>query len=240
MLQKIFFSISALIALYAFQQDNEVEIQGKTAAAPKPCGDWEDLSNKIISSTCTKGQNCTFFFMHYNISTANEWFGDFKVSSRLIENRSFSKFELRVRYDNNMDEKKIYELPKNVPPNLLNFHDDNEVINFSVDEGYKNLTIGVRGPDFCGNFELMRLYYYECPASTKALVNFIATPAPSKRVRFVELKGNCAENAVQSKSRSLLTMKCYYNGSYEVFGNCVCIAGFSNLHNGTRNKECTG
>ena len=240
--EKIFLLISALIALYAFQQGDEVEIQGKTIANPKPCADWTDLSVKIISA-CVKGKNCTFFFRQYSILTANEWFGDFQVVSRL--NRSFSKFELRVRYDNNMDEKKIYELPKNKPNSFdfstdKKFHTDNEVINFSVDKGYKSLTLGVRGPDFCGNFKLIRLYYYKCPATTKALVNFIATPAPSKRNSSIELKGNCAENAVQNKISSPLTMKCYYNGSYEVFGNCVCKAGFSNLDNGTRNKECTG
>ena len=233
------------MALYAFQQGDEVEIQGETIARPTLCVDWTDLNGEIRSA-CEKGKNCTFFFRQYNILTANEWFGDFQVASRLIKNRSFSKFELRVRYDNNINEKKIYELPKS-NPNLIDFHTDNkdfhtdnEVINFSVDEGYKNLALGVRGPNFCGNFKLVRLYYYKCPARTKALVNFIATPAPSKRSRSIELKGNCAENAVQKKSSSRLTMKCYYNGSYEVFGNCVCKAGFSNLDNGTHNKECTG
>ena len=37
--EKIFLLISALIALYAFQQGDEVEIQGKTIANPKPCAD---------------------------------------------------------------------------------------------------------------------------------------------------------------------------------------------------------
>ena len=240
MLQKIFILISALIALYAFQQGDEVKIEGGTSAVTELCAAWQDLAKNKITSTClTQRTNCTFFFLQYNIDTANEWFGHFEVESRVLENRSFSRFELRVRYDNNTDEKKIYELPKNVP-NSAGFHKENEVINFSVDKGYKNLTLGVWGPDFCGFFKLIQLYYYECPSSTRALVGFTATPAPSQPFSPIILEGNCAENAVQNKSNSPLTMKCYYNGSYEVFGNCLCKTGFSNFGNGTRNKECRG
>lgn len=238
MWQRIFLLINPLIALYALEQGDEVEIEQETFKPPKNCTDWRLHNPKMIINNCGEGISCTFFFLKYNIATANEWFGNFEVVSRLQENKSFSRFEIRIRYDN-MFEKEIYELPKNVP-NTLGFHEDNEVINFSVDKGYKNLILGARGPDFCGSLSLTRLYYYKCPARTSVLVNFVSTPAPSKLFSPIVLQGNCAENAVQNKSNSLLSMKCYYNGSYEVFGNCVCKAGFSNLDNGSRNKKCTG
>ena len=238
MLQKILLLINALIALYAFQQGDEIEIDQEKFQPSKDCTDWRLENTKMITNNCGKAINCTFFFLKYNIATANEWFGDVQVVSRLQKNKSFSRFEIHIRYDN-IYEKKIYELPKNVP-NALGFHTDNEVINFSVDNGYKNLLLGARGPDFCGSLSLTRLYYYKCPTSTNVLVNFIATPAPSKLFSPIELQGNCAKNAVKNESNSSLSMKCYYNGSYVVFGNCVCKAGFSNLDNGSHNKECTG
>ena len=177
-----------------------------------------------------------FFFLQYNVITGNEWFGDFKINSRYLANESFSRFELRVLYDN-MDEHEIGKLPKTIL-NSPGFQQSNDVINFSIDKRYKNLTLGVWGQNFCGNFKLIRFYYYQCPSSTRALVNFKATLTPSKNSSSILLKGNCANNAVQNNKT--LSMKCYYNGSYEVFGSCSCEAGFSNLDNGRRSNNCKG
>ena len=177
------------------------------------------------------------FFLKYNVITGNEWFGDFQIESRHLVNDSFSRFELRVLYDN-MNEQLIGRLPKTIL-NSYEFQKSKDTINFSIDKRYKNLAVGVSGPNFCGTLKPIRFYYYQCPSSTRVLVNFKATHAPSKNSSPILLKGNCAHNAVQSNSYSL-SMKCYYNGSYEVFGSCLCNAGFSNLANGRNNNNCKG
>ena len=238
MLQKAFLLISGLIALYAFQQGDEKEIQGEPVTDEKGCKDWHFILTENVLRTCGSGLDCTFFFLRHNVTTANEWFGNFEIESRGLgaANESFSKFRLFVLYDN-IDEQKIGELPKTIF-NSSDFRKSNEVISFSIDKRYKNLTLGVRGPNFCGALERIKFYYYQCPSSTRALVNFKATPAPSKNSSSILLKGNCADNAVQNNNSSSLYMKCYYNGSYEVFGSCLCKAGFSNLDNGKNNKNC--
>ena len=238
MLQKTFPLISGLIALYAFQQGHEIEIQGEIAEAEQLCFDWYISFKQNIFSTCHSQANCTFFFFKYKVLTGNEWFGNFQIDSRHSANESFSKFELRALYDN-MYEQEIGKLPKTIP-NSPGFHRTNDVISFSIDKRYKNLTLGVWGPNFCGTLKLIRLFYYQCPSSTTALVTFKATLAPSKNSNSILLKGNCADNAVQNKKSSSLSMKCYYNGSYEVFGSCSCEAGFSNLDNGRRSNNCKG
>ena len=238
MLQKAFLLISGLIALYAFQQGDEIEIQGEPVKDIKPCRDWYIERRGNILSNCEVGANCTFFFLQYNVITGNEWLGSFEIESRYLPHESFSRFQLRVLYDN-MDEQEIGKLPKTIL-NSLGFQKSNDVINFSVDKRYKNLTLGVWGPNFCGTLKRIRFYYYQCPSSTRALVNFKATLAPSKNLSPILLNGKCGDNAVENHSSFSLSMKCYYNGSYEVFGSCSCKAGFSNLDDGRHNNNCKG
>ena len=238
MLQKTFLLITGLIGLYAFQQGDEIEIQGEPIEDIKPCRGWQFHSTQNILSTCVSRANCTAFFLQYNVMTANELFGDLQIESRHLADQSFSRFELRVLYDN-MDEQEIGKLPKTIL-NSTFFQESNDVINFSIDKRYKNLTLGVWGPNFCGTLKRIRFYYYQCPSRTRALVNFKATLAPSKNSSFILLKGNCADNAIQNNNSSSLSMKCYYNGSYEVFGSCSCKAGFSNFNNGRYNNNCKG
>ena len=228
--------ISGLITRYAFQQVDEIETRGKPVKGLATCADWHFETKQNVLSTCGKGANCTFFFLQYNVITANEWFGDFQIQSRglSVKGESFSRFQLYVLYDN-IYEQKIGELPKTIF-NSSEKKNSNEIINFSVDKRYKKFSLGVWGPNSCVNLE-MKFYYYQCPSRTRALVNFIATLAPSKQSSPISIKGNCAEHAVQRNSSSSLYMKCYYNGSYEVYGSCLCKAGFSNLDNG-RNKNC--
>ena len=238
MLRKISVLISGLIALYAFQQGDKIEIQGKRIQNIKSCGGWQVGSQQNRLFTCRSGASCTFFFLQYNVIIGNEWFGNFQIYSRYFANESNSRFELRVLYDY-MDEQEIGKLPKTIL-NSPGFQESKDVINFTIDKRYKNLSLGVWGPNFCGTFKLIRFYYYQCPSSTRALVNFKATLAPSKNSSSILLKGNCADNSVQNNNRPSLSMKCYYNGSYEVFGSCSCKAGFSNFHNGMHENNCKG
>ena len=238
MLQKTFLLISGLVALYGFQQGDEIEIQGRTPEAQKTCGDWQSDSKQNTLSACRSRVNCTFLILQYSVTTGNEWFVDFQIESRHSANESFSRFELRIHYDN-MDEQEIGKLPKTILNSSV-FQESNDTINFSIDKSYKNLTLGVWGPNFCGTLKRIRSYYYQCPSRTRALVNFKATLAPSKNSSFILLKGNCADNAIQNNNSSSLSMKCYYNGSYEVFGSCSCKAGFSNLDNGRHTNNCKG
>ena len=235
MLQKTFLLISKLIALYAFQQGDEIEIHGVRVEDAKPCGGWHFESKQNVLSICGKGANCTFFFLQYNVITANEWFGNFQIQSRGLSsaNESFSRLQLLILYDN-IDEQKIGELPKTIFNSSV-LKKSKEIINFSIDKRYKHFSLGVWGPNSCATLKI-RSYYYQCPSRTRALVNFIAALAPSEQSSPISLKGNCAEHAVQNSSS--LYMKCYYNGSYEVFGSCLCEAGFSNLDNGRNSKNC--
>ena len=236
MLQKTFVLISGFITFYAFQQGDEIEIQGEPIKVTNSCG-WQIEPQQNTFSYCKSRANCTVFFLQYNVITANQWFGDFEVESRGLDpaDESFSRFQLLVLYDN-IDEQKIGELPKTISNSSV-FKKSNESINFPIDKRYKNLSLGVWGPNSCVTVKLVRFYYYQCPTSTIALVNFIATLAPSELSSPIVLKGNCADNAVQ-RSPSL-SMKCYYNRSYEVLGSCLCKAGFSNLDNGRKSKNCT-
>ena len=67
MLQKAFLLISGLIALYAFQQGDEIEIQGEPVKDIKPCRDWYIEHQGNILSNCEVGANCNFFFLQYNV-----------------------------------------------------------------------------------------------------------------------------------------------------------------------------
>ena len=126
--------------------------------------------NEILSVLATAKQTVPFFFFKCKVPTGNEWFGNFQIESRHSANESFSKFELHALYDN-MYEQKIGKLPKTIP-NTPGFHRTNDVISFSIHKRYKTLTLGVWGPNFCGALKLIRFFYYQCPSSTTALVNF--------------------------------------------------------------------
>ena len=56
------FLISELIALYALQQGDEIEIQEKHIKDVESCRVWQFDYQQNILSTCHSRANCTFFF----------------------------------------------------------------------------------------------------------------------------------------------------------------------------------
>ena len=69
------------------------------------------------------------------------------------------------------------------------------------------------------------------------LVDFLEVPAPSKTSGPYISVATCAENAVKKNSSHHLSMKCYYNGTFEVWGSCQCEAGYTNFY---EKKRCKG
>ena len=86
----------------------------------------------------------------------------------------------------------------------------------------------------------MSIYYYVCPTNTTALVNLDARPALSKLLGAKGLRGYCTEDAVKNIKSSILSMNCYYSGTFEVFGKRECVAGFSNYIKGKYGNKCEG
>lgn len=232
-MQKIFFVICQLISSFALERGNIVRLIGKEEVkASTECKDaWVLIRKGTVEKDCVKKINCTYFYLHYKNVVVTELFGTVLIDSKI------NKFELRVLSDN--IERKIDGAPSTLREST-SFLEINETFNFSVNQQYQNLSLGIWGPDFCGTVSSMSLYYYECPTNTPALVDFDQRPAPSKFLGVKKLTGNCTDHAVKNIKSSDLSMKCYYNGTFEVFGKCECDIGFSNYIKGQYSRKCLG
>ena len=236
MMRKSFILMGMLLSSYALEQGNEITLTGMVLKATGTCNSTWIVNHEVLEKNCDLQKNCTFLYLNYSISTRSELFGNVKIKSRLGKNNTFSKVELLAVYDN-IIEQKIDDLPE-ITPDSKEFRPSSKDFNFSVIQGYKNFNLGLRGQYFCGSIDSISLFYYQCPASTTALVNFVSIPAPSKTLNSVLIDGRCTEHAVTSSHR--LSMTCYYNGTFKVSGVCKCEAGYSNFYSGKSNTICKG
>ena len=236
MMHKGFILMDMLLSLCALERGNKITLTSTVLEATGTCGQTWLLNGKVLEKNCDQQKNCTFLHLDYNISTINELFGNVSIKSRLGKNNTFSKVELLAVYDN-IIEQKIDELPE-IRPDSKNLRPSSKDFNFPVIQEYKNFSLGFRGQYFCGSIYSISLFYYQCPASTTALVNFKAIPAPNKTSNSVLIDGSCTEHAVTSSHK--LNMTCYYNGTFKVSGVCKCQAGYSNFYNGKRSAVCKG
>ena len=187
------------------------------------------------AATCdSTPENCTVVSPSYNITEVNELFINVTTETRncnTISKPCQQSFVILALYA----DIKIYLGMVPSPPytSSSNFSKTSTIINFSKDQKYKEVRLGLQETLYCGTVKSFSVFYYKCPTRTSELVDFEEEVAPNKSASPKELTGKCTSNAIQ-KSPSLL-MKCYFDGTVQVFGSCECKAGFTN-----HSSECKG
>ena len=188
--------------------------------------------------------SCTALSLSYNVREAKELFVNIQTITRQCTQLKHhinctGKFYLSINYQINESSYKRLILPDEIPKTVFKkeipFIDANDTVSFSVDQNYKSMKLGFQVPFYCGAIKSVSVYYYLCPAKTNALIDFPEVSAPSKISSPSISVGTCTKNTVKRSSSHHLSMKCYYNGTVEVFGGCECEAGY------TKNKNfCEG
>ena len=215
------------------------------------CPNAWDVSNNRISSCYprdTKFKNCVQLSELYDINGINELYVNIQAETRNCSNITnhsdcTGKFNVSIYYEVSGKYFKDFvvsdEIPKKVIPSSLSepFYKTDDDVGFSVNQDYERLKLGFQAPSYCGAITSVSLYFYICPANTKALVKFSQVHAPSKISSPLESFGTCIGNAIKIRSSDVLSRKCYYNGSFEVVGGCECDAGFTNFYD---DKKCQG
>lgn len=206
---------------------------------PCPYEGWNIISSLINTCTFTK-KSCTVVSPQYIVNQANELFIDITTETRhftTCPKSCDSTFVLFVAYQ--LYQSRRVEVIGNIPqfiPSHTNssFFKRREIINFSKDQEYDYIMVGLNASRYCGSVSSFSMYYYNCPASTNELIEFVQEAAPNISSSPMEVLGKCIKNAVQ-KGSSPLVMKCFFNGSFEIWGNCECRPGFTNV-----TRKCKG
>ena len=203
---------------------------------------WDIFNNKAVAcnfNVITK-ENCLLVSGLYDVRKANELF--IRISSESRTYNSTNKtvrgtFSLLALYGGSRKSNEAFTI--GIFPNLTSdtlkdeFFQANDTISFSRNQSYSQVRLALQESLYCGNVRSISMFYYKCPSDTAELVNFKEEAAPNKSASPREVKGSCTNNTIQNNSP--LTMRCYFNGTFEVFGSCECKAGFTNLTN-----ECKG
>lgn len=210
---------------------------------------WEP--SKGQAATCIIGsslsENCTLVSPEYDVTKADELFITIAVETRNCSALSKDKicketFSLLAFYRDSKKESKAFtKFLGSIPASPLTtsvlpsgqFIKTKSVINFSRDQRYSHLKLGFQESSYCGTVGPVSMFYYECPAKTSELVDFDDASAPNKSASPKIITGNCTDDAVPENYP--LDMKCYYNGTFVVFGSCKCKAGFEKAH-----SKCQG
>lgn len=250
----IFLLITFLLQCFSIEDESKVklfDISNGTKIDP----DWEKESqcqsrswtiengNPVVCSTNdTSTENCSVLYGLYDVSKANELYVNVSTETRInstdkVIRRTFRLFAL-YGDRKNQDEvftKFVQTLPNSIsgPTSDVRFFKTNDLVSFSKNQSYSNVRLRLQEFTYCGTVKLITLFYYNCPTKTAELVDFIKEAAPSKLKSPKVLKGKCTRNANQISSP--LIMYCYFNGTFEISGSCVCKAGFTNL-----DKKCEG
>ena len=210
---------------------------------------WVILKGK--ASTCNLGsslsENCTLVSPDYDVTKANELFITVATETRNCTSVSKDKicketFSLLAFYRDSKKQNKAFKkflgpipaspLTASVLPQS-NFSKTKSVISFSRDQRYSHIKLGFQESSYCGTVGPVSMFYYKCPTKTSELVDFENASAPSKSASPKIMTGKCTNDAVPEND--LLNMKCYYNGTFVVFGSCKCKAGFEKAH-----SKCQG
>ena len=211
----------------------------------RKCPDTWSIASKVLRNCYPKisgKMNCTVFSLLYDVSEVKELYVNIKTETRKCANlkEKYSsctgKFNVLVNYEINKNSFKRFDLPGEIPKKNPSsgpgdFYETDDNISFSVDQNYKSLKLGFQGPFYCGRIKSVSVYYYLCPVKTNALVDFTDVPAPNKSSSPYTHVGICTRNAVKKNRNHPLSMKCYYNGTVEVFGGCECEAGYTKKNN---------
>ena len=201
---------------------------------------WTHLQNEI--AICNLGENirgnCTIVSNRYYVNATVELFIEIKTETRKTRNRTCEDtFALFTTFESNkLNKTRTDEIAK-VPNNkclheLGTFIETTDTFSFVKYREYDYFMVGFDGTSYCGKVTSFSMYYHICPESIE-LVEFVRQAAPIKSLSPKILVGKCTTSAVERSSP--LTMKCYFNGSFEVFGSCECRPGFTNV-----NMKCQG
>ena len=210
----------------------------------RKCANTWSISGKVLINCYPKipeEMNCTVFSLLYDVSKVKELYVNIETNTRKCTSlKKYSsctgKFNVLVDYEINKNSFKRFILPGEIPKKYPSvgpgdFYKTDDNINFSVDQNYKSLKLGFQGPFYCGQVRSVSVYYYLCPVKTNALVDFSEVLAPNKTSSPYTHVGTCTRNAVKKSNNHPLSMKCYYNGTAEVFGGCECEAGYTKKKN---------
>ena len=207
-----------------------------------PCPSTWSTDNDHLSTCFPKNSeemNCTALSESYNINKVKELYVNIQTETRecvkAYGSNCTGKFNLLVHYEINNKIYKSFILPNEIPNKILSikntewgrFFATDDTVSFYVEQNYQKLKLGFQAPYYCGSVKSMSVYYYLCPTETNSLVNFLEVNAPSKMSSPYTSLGTCTRNAVKKSNSRQLSMKCYYNGTGEVFGGCECEAGYA-------------
>ena len=235
---------------FSLEADVEVEILynssktgfGKWTTFNSCTSRWKALT--FEASTCNftdidAKENCPLVSEFIDVKKANELFVSVTSQSRkekLTDKAIRGTFPLLALYGgSNETDKTVFTRFIRSFPDLSSdtlkeqFFKRNDLISFSRNQSYSQVRLGLQESVYCGNVPQIYLFYYKCPTATPNLVEFTEEAAPTNSTSPKELVGKCAKNAIESSSPR--TMKCYFNGTFEIFGSCECKAGFTNLVN---------
>ena len=213
--------------------DNRVRLTGQGN-----CRSSNWLVSADRATVCNNfNKNCTIVSGLYDVRKVNELFVNVSTETRKISKTDKvvgRKFVLLALYGSSQNPDEAYTtLVSTLPNSVFNaldfFFQTIDVISFSRNQSYSQVSLGLQDSSYCGTVKSISLFYYICPANTAELVDFTGEAAPNKTTRQKKLIGKCTTNAV--KKSSSLSMICYFNGTFEVIGSCECRAGFTNHKN---------
>ena len=203
---------------------------------------WAITSSSM--STCSfTNESCTIVSPQYIVNEANELFIDVTTETRpcatVPRKTCDNTFVLFVAYElfKRRRVEVIGNIPQFIPSHINNtFFKRREIINFSKDQAYDYIMVGLNESNYCGFVSSFSIYYYNCPpiSPTNELIEFVQQAAPNISSSPTEVLGKCVKHAVQT-SYLQLAMKCFFNGSFEIRGRCKCRPGFANV-----NRKCEG
>ena len=234
-----------LLECFSLKDLPKVKVDDRAMLTPqgKCNSSWVVLAHKaaICSINRIIKKDCTVVSRLYDVSKVNELFVNVSTETRKISKTDKivrRKFVLLAIYGSRQNPDELYTtfisfLPNSVFNTLGDFFKTNDIISFSRNQSYSQVRLGLQDSSYCGTVKSISLFYYMCPANTIDLVDFTEEVAPNKTTREKKLIGECTTNAV--KKSAPLSMTCYSNGTFEVFGSCECRAGFTN-----RKNKCEG
>lgn len=231
-----------LLECFSFKNTSKVKVvdRARLTAQGNCKSSWIvafDKATICSSNISSSKKNCTAVSGPYDVRKVNELFINVSTETRKISKTDkvvHRKFVLLALYGSSQNPDEAYTtlvsiLPNSVFNTLTDFFQTIDTISFSRNQSYSQVSLGLQDSSYCGTVKSISLFYYMCPANTAELVDFTEEAAPNKTTRQKKFIGKCTTNAV--KKSSSLTMICYFNGTFEVFGSCECRAGFTNHQN---------
>ena len=211
---------------------------------------WKDekKNNRVVWETCyasvSTNQDCYLKSNFFNLNDANVIFLSIDLNtSRCLDFISkeepkskipncFSTLELAIYTGPKIKDIKPVQYKSSIIPAVSKkqqqedgeFYTTNDIVSVSDFDSGDVLQIAFRARNYCGVLVDVRVFYYVCPSATAELVNFPSVASPSDKNSPKRIEGECKNGYFENGFKSY--MECYSNGSYRVYGNCICKEGF--------------